>query len=172
MSNRSFHQVAYKANERRELLSAINEFLDDSIVLPPGDWERQALLPFDELKAKSEHIRRRKAKAIEEKKKQQQPTQTQSEAAAAKKGLCMYTCSYIGVTCARGQVRTRRAFRSISARSKERELLSHCNAQFAKLIEKLSEFIKESLGAYHLAALNIRSINIAIGTRVVFLFFF
>ncbi|XP_043287290.1 anion exchange protein 2 isoform X6 [Venturia canescens] len=64
MSNASFHKVAYKATERRELLSAINEFLDDSIVLPPGDWERQALLPFDELKSKSEAIKRRKAKAL------------------------------------------------------------------------------------------------------------
>jgi hypothetical protein len=55
-----FHKVAYKADERKELLSAINEFLDDSIVLPPGDWERKALLPFRELKAKNEMIRRRK----------------------------------------------------------------------------------------------------------------
>ncbi|XP_066995941.2 band 3 anion transport protein [Anabrus simplex] len=60
MSNSQFHNVAYKASERRELLSAINEFLDDSIVLPPGDWERKALLPFGELKAKSDMIRRRK----------------------------------------------------------------------------------------------------------------
>ncbi|XP_066588626.1 band 3 anion transport protein isoform X2 [Prorops nasuta] len=67
MANTPFHKIAYRANERRELLSAINEFLDDSIVLPPGDWERQALLPFGELKAKSEAIRNRKAKAIEEK---------------------------------------------------------------------------------------------------------
>ncbi|KAL7299340.1 hypothetical protein TKK_0007915 [Trichogramma kaykai] len=80
MSNTSFHKVAYKANERRELLSAINEFLDDSIVLPPGDWERQALLPFDELKAKSEAIRKRKAKALEDNRKKQ----TQSDAAVKK----------------------------------------------------------------------------------------
>nr|XP_050853768.1 anion exchange protein 2 isoform X2 [Vespula vulgaris] len=81
MANTSFHKIAYKANERRELLSAINEFLDDSIVLPPGDWERQALLPFDELKAKSEAIRKRKAKALEEKTK---PVQSE---AAIKKAL-------------------------------------------------------------------------------------
>ncbi|XP_017794317.1 PREDICTED: band 3 anion exchange protein [Habropoda laboriosa] len=80
MANTSFHKVAYKANERRELLSAINEFLDDSIVLPPGDWERQALLPFSELKAKSEAIRLRKAKALEDKFK---PIQSE---AAVKKG--------------------------------------------------------------------------------------
>jgi solute carrier family 4 anion exchanger 2 len=60
MSNAEFQKVAYKAADRKELLSAINEFLDDSIVLPPGDWERKALLPFRELKAKSEMIRRRK----------------------------------------------------------------------------------------------------------------
>ncbi|KAK9294619.1 hypothetical protein QLX08_010812 [Tetragonisca angustula] len=81
MANTSFHKVAYKANERRELLSAINEFLDDSIVLPPGDWERQALLPFGELRAKSEAIRKRKAKALEEKSK---PVQSE---AAVKKAL-------------------------------------------------------------------------------------
>jgi len=71
MANTSFHKIAYKATEKRELLSAINEFLDDSIVLPPGDWERQALLPFDELKAKSDAIKKRKEKALEKKSKPQ-----------------------------------------------------------------------------------------------------
>ncbi|XP_026322255.1 anion exchange protein 2 isoform X3 [Hyposmocoma kahamanoa] len=65
MANPSFHDLAYKADDRRELLSGINEFLDDSIVLPPGDWERQTLLPFEELRAKSEMIRRRKRDALE-----------------------------------------------------------------------------------------------------------
>uniref|UniRef100_A0A2M4A0D6 Anion exchange protein n=1 Tax=Anopheles triannulatus TaxID=58253 RepID=A0A2M4A0D6_9DIPT len=75
MSNEHFHDIAYKADDRRELLSAINEFLDDSIVLPPGKWERQALLPFEELKAKSDMIRLRKKKALDERNrsKQQQP---------------------------------------------------------------------------------------------------
>ncbi|XP_070499524.1 band 3 anion transport protein-like isoform X2 [Chironomus tepperi] len=67
MSNRHFHNIAYKADDRRELLSAINEFLDDSIVLPPGKWDKEHLLPFEELKAKNEMIRTRKKKAIEEK---------------------------------------------------------------------------------------------------------
>ncbi|XP_076377977.1 anion exchange protein Ae2 isoform X3 [Megalopta genalis] len=83
MANTSFHKIAYKANERRELLSAINEFLDDSIVLPPGDWERQALLPFSELKAKSEAIRNRKAKALEEKSKPIQSEATVKKALLA-----------------------------------------------------------------------------------------
>nr|XP_023013416.1 band 3 anion transport protein-like isoform X1 [Leptinotarsa decemlineata] len=64
MANQQFHSIAYKADTRKELLSAINEFLDDSIVLPPGDWERQALLPIEEIKAKSEAIRRRKQNAL------------------------------------------------------------------------------------------------------------
>lgn len=72
MSNGSFHKLAYKATERRELLSAINEFLDDSIVLPPGDWERQALLPFQEIRAKSIAIKQRKVRAMEEIKKKQE----------------------------------------------------------------------------------------------------
>ncbi|CAH1989911.1 unnamed protein product [Acanthoscelides obtectus] len=64
MANQQFHSIAYRAENRKELLSAINEFLDDSIVLPPGDWERQALLPIEEIKAKSEAIRIRKENAI------------------------------------------------------------------------------------------------------------
>lgn len=65
MSNPAFHGVAYRARERRDLLSGVNEFLDESIVLPPGDWERRALLPLAELRAKSEMIRRRKRDALE-----------------------------------------------------------------------------------------------------------
>ncbi|XP_053689178.1 band 3 anion transport protein isoform X2 [Sabethes cyaneus] len=79
MSNEHFHDIAYKADDRKDLLSAINEFLDDSIVLPPGKWERQSLLPFDELKAKSEWIRNRKKKAIDEKIKSKQVPMTSEE---------------------------------------------------------------------------------------------
>lgn len=70
MSNDSFHNIAYRADDRQELLSAINEFLDDSIVLPPGNWQNHDLLPFEELKAKSEWIRSRKAKALQLKNKE------------------------------------------------------------------------------------------------------
>lgn len=72
MSNHHFHDIAYKADDRKDLLSAINEFLDDSIVLPPGNWERQELLPIEELKAKSDRIRNRKAKAMATKNKDKQ----------------------------------------------------------------------------------------------------
>lgn len=64
MANQQFHNIAYRADNRKALLSAINEFLDDSIVLPPGDWERQALLPIEEIKAKSDAIRKRKENAL------------------------------------------------------------------------------------------------------------
>lgn len=75
MSNEHFHNIAYKANDRRDLLSAINDFLDDSIVLPPGNWQREDLLPFEELKAKSEWIRERKNKALQQKSKQNKDKQ-------------------------------------------------------------------------------------------------
>jgi Band 3 cytoplasmic domain len=52
MSNRHFQTIAYKADDRRELSTAINEFLDDSIVLPAGKWDREHLLSFEDMKAK------------------------------------------------------------------------------------------------------------------------
>lgn len=58
-----FHCKAYKATERKELISLLNEFLDSSIVLPPCDWEREELLSLRELKEKSEQIKRRKTRA-------------------------------------------------------------------------------------------------------------
>lgn len=79
MSNDSFHNIAYKAEDRQELLSAINEFLDDSIVLPPGNWQREDLLPFEELKAKSEWIRSRKAKALQIKNKEKSGITSEDE---------------------------------------------------------------------------------------------
>ena len=44
--NQVFHDLAYAARTRDDLLSAINSFLDDSIVLAPGDWDRHLLLPL------------------------------------------------------------------------------------------------------------------------------
>uniref|UniRef100_A0A8C7Z238 Anion exchange protein n=1 Tax=Oryzias sinensis TaxID=183150 RepID=A0A8C7Z238_9TELE len=34
-----FHDVAYKAKDRTDLLSGIDEFLDQVTVLPPGEWD-------------------------------------------------------------------------------------------------------------------------------------
>jgi len=34
-----FHDVAYKARDRYDLLAGIDEFLDCVTVLPPGEWD-------------------------------------------------------------------------------------------------------------------------------------
>ncbi|KAM4528556.1 electrogenic sodium bicarbonate cotransporter 1-like isoform 1-T2 [Odontesthes bonariensis] len=39
MSDEVFHDIAYKAKDRRDLLAGIDEFLDEVIVLPPGEWD-------------------------------------------------------------------------------------------------------------------------------------
>ena len=58
-SAQAFHEVAYQAESRDELLQAINLFLDDSIVLPPGDWDQKTLLPIMDMARKRAQIRRR-----------------------------------------------------------------------------------------------------------------
>ncbi|KAM9709532.1 anion exchange protein 3 isoform 1-T1 [Menidia menidia] len=44
MSDKNFHEVAYFADDRQDLLNGINEFLDCSIVIPPSDIEGKDLL--------------------------------------------------------------------------------------------------------------------------------
>ncbi|XP_061411079.1 sodium bicarbonate cotransporter 3-like isoform X9 [Lethenteron reissneri] len=39
MSDEIFSDVAYKAKDRKDLLSGIDEFLDQVTVLPPGEWD-------------------------------------------------------------------------------------------------------------------------------------
>uniref|UniRef100_UPI0037E71C42 electrogenic sodium bicarbonate cotransporter 1-like isoform X1 n=1 Tax=Semicossyphus pulcher TaxID=241346 RepID=UPI0037E71C42 len=39
MSDEVFHDIAYKAKDRQDLLAGIEEFLDEVIVLPPGEWD-------------------------------------------------------------------------------------------------------------------------------------
>ncbi|KAL2080609.1 hypothetical protein ACEWY4_024402 [Coilia grayii] len=39
MTDEIFHDVAYKAKDRGDLLSGIDEFLDQVTVLPPGEWD-------------------------------------------------------------------------------------------------------------------------------------
>ena len=34
-----FHEIAYKAKKRDDLLAGIDEFLDQVTVLPPGEWD-------------------------------------------------------------------------------------------------------------------------------------
>ncbi|KAJ8004909.1 hypothetical protein DPEC_G00141180 [Dallia pectoralis] len=39
MTDEIFHDVAYKAKDRTDLMSGIDEFLDQVTVLPPGEWD-------------------------------------------------------------------------------------------------------------------------------------
>uniref|UniRef100_A0A1I8ASN9 Band_3_cyto domain-containing protein n=1 Tax=Steinernema glaseri TaxID=37863 RepID=A0A1I8ASN9_9BILA len=39
MSDEIFHDVAYKARNRTDLLDGVDEFLDQVTVLPPGEWD-------------------------------------------------------------------------------------------------------------------------------------
>eukprot|EP00096_Caligus_rogercresseyi_P010281 TRINITY_DN3693_c0_g1_i3.p1 TRINITY_DN3693_c0_g1~~TRINITY_DN3693_c0_g1_i3.p1 ORF type:complete len:772 (-),score=126.01 TRINITY_DN3693_c0_g1_i3:63-2378(-) len=50
MSNPKFHNVCYQVDDKREILSSINEFLDESVVLPPGDWDSKNLLSLQEVR--------------------------------------------------------------------------------------------------------------------------
>ena len=60
MSNPHFAFVAYKVEEKHELLHAINTFLDDSVVLPPGDWDRKHLMPVKEIMEMKQRRQERK----------------------------------------------------------------------------------------------------------------
>jgi hypothetical protein len=55
-----FHTVCYRIEERKELLSAINDFLDESVVLPPGDWDSRNLLSISEI----QELRRRRKERV------------------------------------------------------------------------------------------------------------
>ena len=49
MSNKYFHDLAYSFESMDVLLNAINDFLDESIVLPPGDYASRNLLSVQEI---------------------------------------------------------------------------------------------------------------------------
>lgn len=59
----AFHDIAYRADSREDLLSAINGFLDDTVVLPPGEWDRNVLLPILISQSRAMARRRKMAKA-------------------------------------------------------------------------------------------------------------
>lgn len=45
MSDAHFHELAYSASAKEQLIGGLDEFLDNSLVLPPGDWGEDLLLP-------------------------------------------------------------------------------------------------------------------------------
>uniref|UniRef100_UPI00398E5C48 anion exchange protein 3 n=1 Tax=Pristiophorus japonicus TaxID=55135 RepID=UPI00398E5C48 len=72
MSDKDFHEEAYMADDRQDLLNAINEFLDCSIVIPPLELEGKNLLcsvasfQKEMLKKRKQRERRKSQKKGEE----------------------------------------------------------------------------------------------------------
>ncbi|VDK84007.1 unnamed protein product, partial [Onchocerca ochengi] len=50
MTNMEFNALAYEANVREELISGVDNFLDDSVVIPPGEIDSKRLLSGDEIR--------------------------------------------------------------------------------------------------------------------------
>ena len=62
----TFHDVAYAADSREQLLGAIDDFLEDVVVLPPGNWDRNVLLPILIAQSRAIAVRRKMVKAGKE----------------------------------------------------------------------------------------------------------
>ena len=60
MADKHFQEVAYSAHSRGQLLSAINEFLNRSIVLPPGEWSSPDLILVDQVREKAQVMIKKK----------------------------------------------------------------------------------------------------------------
>ena len=45
-ASQKFCSAVYKASDRKSILTAMNSFLDESIVLPPGDFDKNTLFPI------------------------------------------------------------------------------------------------------------------------------
>ncbi|EFO16965.2 hypothetical protein LOAG_11539 [Loa loa] len=65
MTNMEFNAVAYEANIREELICGVDNFLADSVVIPPGDIDSKRLLSGDEIR-KALKKRQNRRKVIEE----------------------------------------------------------------------------------------------------------
>ncbi|KAM9839271.1 anion exchange protein 2b [Aulostomus maculatus] len=65
MSDKQFHEAAYLADERQDLLNAINSFLDCSIVLPPSEMGGDELLR-SVARFQREMLRKREGKMLAE----------------------------------------------------------------------------------------------------------
>uniref|UniRef100_A0A8P4G2C8 Anion exchange protein n=1 Tax=Dicentrarchus labrax TaxID=13489 RepID=A0A8P4G2C8_DICLA len=78
MSDKSFHEVAYFADDRQDLLNGINEFLDCSIVIPPSDVEGKDLLKTV-ADFQKQMLRKRKERELKSLLKTQNPTIPEEE---------------------------------------------------------------------------------------------
>ncbi|XP_069066838.1 anion exchange protein 2 isoform X3 [Pleurodeles waltl] len=78
MSDKPFHEAAYLADDRQDLLNAINEFLDSSVVLPPSEVQGEELL------RSVAHFQREMLKKREEQEKKQLPGSVEPKSAEEK----------------------------------------------------------------------------------------
>ena len=62
MVSQVFRDIAYSGLDKHDILKGISEFLNDTMVLPPGDWDRELLLPITRIQKKEQAkvMRRRK----------------------------------------------------------------------------------------------------------------
>ena len=60
-----FNEVAFEARDRSDLLHALNEFLDDALVLPPGELDKKTLLPVLNMAKEKTRLRKRRRKEKE-----------------------------------------------------------------------------------------------------------
>ena len=67
-----FQQVAWESMSKGSLMTGIHQFLDDSLVLPAGDWDEDLLMPI---------IATARKKAVEVRRKSQHPLAMQSKSA-------------------------------------------------------------------------------------------
>ncbi len=44
-----FQKICFKMEDRQDMLNSINSFLDETVVLPPGDWDKKNLLSMSEI---------------------------------------------------------------------------------------------------------------------------
>ncbi len=60
-----FQGVAYRADGRNVLLIGLNEFLHDSMVLPPGAWDDETMLPAMRLLREKEKEKERRKRMLD-----------------------------------------------------------------------------------------------------------
>ena len=70
--------MCYAIEEKEDLLNAINDILDESLVLPPGDWESKNLLSMNEIREMKRKKRERKD-AVEKERLRKEASEKQLE---------------------------------------------------------------------------------------------
>lgn len=68
-SDELFRDSAYAAKDKDDIMTGINGFLNDTMVLPPGEWDRELLLPITRIQRKENEkvqLRRKSMKPTKE----------------------------------------------------------------------------------------------------------